>query len=240
MHWQFTLYEIPYAIAAAVSLWLLNVAWWRRFITGATAFGLLMFGVAEWSVGQILALGSAGFPIVIFWNNITLLGIVIVPAALFAFSLQYTGRTRWLSYSSIVLLAIEPLITLLIVWTDTKFGLSVSSTILNRSTSFSAGNGTYGSWFWINTLYSYLLALLATLLLGWFILVRLRLASLYRGQVVGLLIAILVPWLGSAVTAFRWNPFPTLDLTPLALTITGVALAWTLFHYRVDDILPVA
>src|SRR5947209_8424206 len=240
MHWQFTLYEIPYAIAAAVSLWLLNVAWWRRFVTGAAAFGLLMFAVAEWSVGQILALGSAGFPIVIFWNNITLLGVVIVPAALFAFSLQYTGRTRWLSYSSIALLAIEPLITLLIVWTNTKFGLSVSSTILNRSTSFSAETGTYGSWFWINTLYSYLLALLATLLLGWFILVRLRLASLYRGQVVGLLIAILVPWLGSAVTAFGWNPFHTLDLTPLELTITGLALSWTLLHYRIDELVPVA
>src|SRR5947209_3132173 len=240
MHWQFTLYEIPYAIAAAVSLWLLNVAWWRRFVTGAAAFGLLMFAVAEWSVGQILALGSAGFPIVIFWNNITLLGIVIVPAALFAFSLQYTGRTQWLSYSSIILLAIEPIITLLLVWTNTRFGLSVSSTILNRSTSFSAETATYGSWFWINTLYSYLLGLFATLLLGWFILVRLRLASLYRGQVVGLLIAILVPWVGSAVTAFGWSPFRTLDLTPLALTITGLALSWTLFRYQIDELVPVA
>ena len=240
MHWQFTPYEIPYAIAAAVSLWLLNVAWWRRFIAGTAAFGFLMFAVAEWSVGQILALGSAGFPIVILWNNITLLGIVIVPAALFAFSLQYTGRTQWLSFSSIVLLAIEPFVTLLLIWTNTKFGLSVSSTILNKSTSFSAQTTTYGSWFWINTVYSYLLALLATLLLGWFILVRLRLASLYRGQVVALLIAILVPWVGGAVAAFGWSPFRTLDLTPLALTITGLALSWALFHYRIDELVPVA
>src|SRR5207248_10552727 len=106
MHWQFTPYEIPYAIAAAVSLWLLNVAWWRRFIAGTAAFGFLTFAVAVSSVGQMLALGSAGFPIVILWHNITLLGIVMVRDALFGVSLQFTGRTQWSSLSSIVLVRI--------------------------------------------------------------------------------------------------------------------------------------
>ena len=133
MHWQFTPYEIPYAIAAAISLWLVNVAWWRRFVLGAIPFGLLMFAVAEWSLGIVLALGNAGFPIIIIWNNVPLLGMVIVPAALLAFSLQYTGRSRWLSVPVIVLLTIEPLITLLLVWTNSSYGLIANSTTLNRS-----------------------------------------------------------------------------------------------------------
>ncbi len=233
MHWQFTPYEIPYAVAAAISLWLVNVAWWRRFVTGAAAFGLLMFGVAVWSVGHILVLGSAGLPIVIFWNNVTLLGIVIVPAALFAFALQYTGRTQWLSYL-MVLLIIEPLLTLLLVWTNSRLNLSVSGSFLSAQAS------TYGSWFWINIVYSYLLALLSTLLLAWFILVRIRSASLYRGQIVALFIALGVPWVGSAVAASGLSPFRPLDLTPLTLTITGMALSWALFHYQIDEIVPVA
>src|SRR5437660_6315744 len=152
MHWQFTPYEIPYAIAAAISLWLVNVAWWRRFVLGATAFGILMFAVAEWSLGIVLALGNAGFPIIIIWNNVPLLGMVIVPPALLAFSLQYTGRSRWLSLPVRALLIIEPFITLLLVWTNAKYGLIVSSS--TKSASFSAQAVTYGSWFWLNAVYS--------------------------------------------------------------------------------------
>src|SRR5947207_5692793 len=222
MHWQFTLYEIPYAIAAAISLWLVNIAWWRRYVPGATAFGLLMLAVTEWSLGILLALGNAGFPIIIVWNNVPLLGMVIVPPALLVFSLQYTGRSRWLSLPVMILLVIEALITLLLVWTNARYGLITSSTTLNKSASFSAQAVTYGSWFWINAVYSYLLALLSTLLLGWFILVRIRSDSLYRGQVIALLIAIVVPWIVTAITAFGWQPLPGLDLTPLALTITGL------------------
>src|SRR5438874_3450189 len=138
MHWQFTPYEIPYVIAAAISLWLVNVAWWRRFIPGAIAFGLLMFAVAEWSLGIVLALGNAGFPIIIVWNNVPLLGMVIVPPALLVFSLQYTGRSRWLSLPVMILLVIEALITLLLVWTNARYGLITSSITLNKSASFSA------------------------------------------------------------------------------------------------------
>src|SRR5213078_2124240 len=106
--------------------------------------------------------------------------------------------------------------------------------------SFSAQAVAYGSWFWINAVYSYLLALLSTLLLGWFILVRIRSDSLYRGQVIALMVAIAVPWIVEAMMAFGWNPLSGLDLTPLSLTITGLALSWALFHYRSEELVPVA
>src|SRR6266480_4780968 len=239
MHWQFTLYEIPYAIATVISLWLVNIAWWRRYVPGALAYGLLMFAVAEWSLGIVLAQGNAGFPIIIVWNNVPLLGMVIVPAALFAFSLQFTGRSRWLTPQVILLLTIEPLITLLLVWTNSRYGLIANSTA-DKSASFTEQALTYGSWFWINAVYSYLLVLLSTILLVWFILERIRSDSLYRGQVIALLIAILVPWILVVLVALGWNPLSGLDLTPLALTITGLALYWAIFHYRSEELAPVA
>ncbi len=239
MHWQFSPYEIPYAIAAVISLWLLNIAWWRRYVPGALAYGLLMFAVAEWSLGIVLAQGNAGFPIIIVWNNVPLLGMVIVPAALLVFSLQYTGRSRWLTLPVIFLLTIEPLITLLLVWTNSKYGL-ISNSTSDKSASFTAQALTYGSWFWINAVYSYLLVVLSTILLVWHILARMRSDSLYRGQVIALLIAILVPWIVVALVALGWNPLSGLDLTPLALTISGLALYWAVFHYRSEELAPVA
>ena len=241
MNWQFTTNEIPYAVAAVVSLLLLNIALWRRSIAGASAFGLLMFAILEWSVAHLLTQITAkmlivifGFPIAIFWNNVALLGIEIVPAALFAFALQYTGRIQRVSFSLLILLAIEPIVTLLLVWTNTQFGLSLSSSMFSQQTL------TYGSWFWINSVYSFLLAALATLILALFMLIRIRSASLYGGQVATLILAILVPWAGCVVTTFGFGPFSTLDLLPLTLTVTGLLLSWVLFHYGVDELVPVA
>ncbi len=89
-------------------------------------------------------------------------------------------------------------------------------------------------------MYTYLLILLGTLLIGVFIQTLIRSASLYRGQVGALLIATIVPWVASALTISGLSPFPALDLTPLGFTITGLALAWSLFRYRLLDLAPVA
>jgi PAS domain S-box-containing protein len=67
-----------------------------------------------------------------------------------------------------------------------------------------------------------------------------RSARLYVGQAGALLIAVAAPWVGNALTVFGLNPFPKLDLTPFAFTITGVAMASSLFLFRLLDIIPVA
>jgi PAS domain S-box-containing protein len=67
-----------------------------------------------------------------------------------------------------------------------------------------------------------------------------RSARLYVGQAGALLVAVAAPWVGNALTVFGLNPFPKLDLTPFAFTITGVAMASSLFLFRLLDIIPVA
>jgi len=37
-----------------------------------------------------------------------------------------------------------------------------------------------------------------------------------------------------------WSPFPYLDLTPFAFSITGVAVFWGLFRFHLMDVIPVA
>ena len=240
MHWQFTPYVIPEVISVAISVWLALVAWRRRSAPGATAFILLMLGVALWSVGNVVTLGSSDLPTVVFWDNVTWLGTVMAPTAWFVFALQYTGRTQWLTRRVVVLLGVEPLVTLLLAWTNGAHGLITSSLVLDTSASYTAQIVTYGPWFWVNVVYTYLLILLGTLLIGVFIQMLVRSASLYRGQVGALLIATIVPWVASALTITGLSPFLALDLTPLGFTITGLALAWSLFRYRLLDLAPVA
>src|SRR5689334_16480931 len=157
MHWRFTPYVIPLIIATIISAWLVLVAWRRRSVPGAIPFGLLMLGVGEWSLAYAVELGSAGLPAVLFWDNLTWLGGAIAPAAWLAFALQYTGRARWVTPRLVVLLAIEPLITLLLVWTNAMHGLIASNVRVYSSASFSALNYTNGLWFWVNIVYAYVL-----------------------------------------------------------------------------------
>src|SRR5690242_16144847 len=138
MHWQFTPYVIPDITSVAVSVWLALVAWRRRSAPGARAFILLMLGVALWSLGNVVTLGSLDLSTVIFWDNVTWLGTVIAPTAWFVFVLQYTGRAQWLTRRLVVLLAVEPHVTLLLAWTNGTHGVITSSLVLDRSTSYTA------------------------------------------------------------------------------------------------------
>src|SRR5439155_3207620 len=208
MHWRFTPYVVPLVIATIISVWLVLVAWRRRSMPGAIPFGLLMLGVAEWSLTYAVELLSPDLPTKLFWDNATWLGSGIVPAAWLAFALHYTDRGRWLRHRIVVLLAMQPLVTQLLVWTNGIHGLVSSDVRLVSSASFSTLIFTNGLWFWVTIAYSYLLTLLGALLLGRFIQMHIRSASLYRGQASALLIAAVAPWAANLFTLSGLSPFP--------------------------------
>ncbi|MBV9228900.1 MAG: PAS domain S-box protein, partial [Chloroflexi bacterium] len=235
MHWHLDPVLLV-VLSAVVSAVLALIAWYRRPAPGALSLCLLMLAAAEWSLGYALELASPDLSSTLFWDNIAWIGSVCAPALWLAFVLQYTGRGRWLTQRTVVLLFIEPLITLLLVWTNQFHGLVENHIHVDTSGSYSALIMTYGLWYWINIAYSYLLLLIGALL----ICLLIRSANLYRGQAWALLTAVLAPWVGNALTLFGLNPFPHLDLTPFTFTITGLAMAWSLFRFHMLDIVPVA
>jgi PAS domain S-box-containing protein len=237
MHWQFTPYTLPLLIATATSAAIALFAWRRRSAPGAKALALLMLAVAEWSLGYALEGGSADLPTKILWAKAQYLGIVTLPVTWLAFALQYTSREQWLTPLKLALLAIEPLVVLLLAWTNEAHGLIWSSIRLDTNGSFSVLGLTYGAGFWGHVACSYLLLLLATFLL---IQALVRSPHLYRGQAGALLVGALAPWVGNALYLSGLSPFPYLDLTPFAFTLTGLAMTWGLFRFRLLDIVPVA
>jgi PAS domain S-box-containing protein len=237
MHWQYHPFLWPLAVAAAISIGLALFAWRRRWAPGAVSFTLLMLAVAWWSVGYALELGSADLEAKVVWSNLNFLGIVTVPASWFAFAAQYTNRQNWLTRRNLTLLTIEPVVLLLLVWTDEIHGLFRTSVALDASTGFVMLASTYGVAFWVHAVYSYLLLLTGTVLL---LQAFIRSPAPYRGQAGVMLLGALVPWVGNALHIFQLTPFPYLDLTPFAFTLTGFVLAWGLFRYRLLDIVPVA
>src|SRR2546421_112072 len=240
MHWQFTPYLIPVAASAIISAALALTSWYRRHAPGAIAFGLLMLAVTEYSVGYDLELAHSDLPTVLFWDNTEWVGATLAPLLWLIFVVQYTGRGKWLTSRSIGFLASVPLVTLLLVWTNQYHHLIEYDIHMDTGGLFAALALTRGVGYWIEIVYSYVLLLIGAFLIFLLILTLIRPAHLYLGQASALLIAVVAPWVGNALTQFGWNPFPKLDLTPFAFTITGVALASSLFLFRLLDIIPMA
>ena len=196
---------------------------------------LLALAGAEWLLGYALEVGSADVPTKILWNSVQYVGIVVVPTAWLAFVLQYTGRGEWLKRRTLVLLSIVPFITLLLVFTNETHSLIWERVVPDTDGPLLVR--PHGVGFWIHTAYSYTLVLIAA-----FFLVEMLIRSrhLYRRQATALLFAFSLSLLGNVVMLSGLNPFPYLDLTPLMSIMSSLALTWSLYRFRVGDIVPVA
>jgi len=185
----------------------------------------------------VLQFKSSELPGQIFATNIQYVGLVTLPVAWFTFSLRYIGRDRWLTRRNLLLLLIVPSVTLILAWTNSFHSLMWQGKHLESSGPFVIIAKTYGPWFWIHTAYSYVL-----IILGMLVLVQrlFRLPRLYLEQTISLLVCVIVPFGWNVVYVFNLFPVHHIDLTPSAFTISGLAIAWGLFRFRLLDIIPVA
>lgn len=232
-----TFYTIPLLVAAAMSATLAGLAWQRRHVVGAMPFAALMVAVTVWTLMYALELESATLRTKLLWVKAQYPGIVFVPVAWLAFSLEYTGRERWVTPRRLALLAIVPLITLALVWTNAAHGLMARSARLVARGGDLMLDFSRGPAFWLHVAYSY-----GLILLGTFLLLRYTTQSspAYRKQTRALVIAALFPWLGNILYVFNVGPFSHVDVSSLAFTLTGVAVFWALFRFRFLELVPVA
>ena len=93
---------------------------------------------------------------------------------------------------------------------------------------------TFEVLFQIHIAYSYLLMAAATV---WLVQFALGADRLYQRQVLGLLGSLVPPWVGNVL--FIVAPLSA-DPTPIALSLTGLGLTWSILRARLLDIAPLA
>jgi PAS domain S-box-containing protein len=238
MIWQFTTYTFLTLASAVVSSVLALTAWYRRPAPGATPFCLLMLAMAVWALGFALELASPNLSSAIVWDGIAVLGAISAPTLWLIFTLHYGGRVRWLERQSLILLTIEPLLTLLLVGTNVFHSLAGNTAQLNSRGPFSSLFVISGWWYWVNFAYSLLLLALGAFALCSFILTFARMTHLYCIQGGCLFIAVLMPWLGNVLTIPGLNSTP--HLASFAFLTSCLLFVLDLFLFRVLDIVPVA
>src|SRR5919112_504122 len=237
MDWRYTLYVISLFVAAALLVVFALRAWRRRGTPGAMALAVLMAAGTVWGVGYALSLGAAEPSTRIYWGEIKYLGTVAIPLAWLIFALQYTGREGWVTRGVLTLLAVEPCVALVLIFTNEAHGLFWSSRESGTSRPFPIIESVYGPWFWVHLSYSYLLLLVGTVFLTQALVSS---AHLYREQRIALVVGTLMPWVVNAVSVSGVVSVGGPDPVPLAFAIAGVVFARPLFRHGPLDLVSVA
>ena len=236
MPFLFTQYFTILFVTALLSAGLSVAAYRQRRSPGGKAFTWMMLSVTLWALVSSLETGSVGQPLKIFWSKWEYVGANGSAVFFLLFAIAYTGHGVWLHQKKIWLLALLPLFNIALAATNDWHGLVwtgfTPSPIGQNLLIYNHGPGYY----WVtSTIYGQLAS--ATVLLA---LSAGRGSTLQRKQTRSLVIAALIPWVGSIVYTTELSPFPGLNLVPTTLLFTGLILLLTLTRYQLLDLVPVA
>ena len=212
-------------------MWVAWLGWRRRAASGALALTALMLALAVWSLTYAVH-WLYPEPEASFWLKMTYFGVVTAPVTFFVLVQFFIGRGDWLKIRVYALLLIIPILTLILLWTDSLHGLFFGPFTIEHVNVILSG----GPWFYVNVVYAYIL-----MGIGMVLLLRTHLSSspLFKRQTRLILMGAALPWLTNVLVFLGWGPQPNLDLTPIAFTVTGLLFAYGLFGYRMMDLVPV-
>jgi PAS domain S-box-containing protein/putative nucleotidyltransferase with HDIG domain len=198
---------------------------------------IMMMSITEWLIASALGYATTEPSSKILWAKIEYIGVVTTPLLVLIFSTAYSGFKHLLTQRNLILIALIPAITLLLAFTNDIHGFIWSSYIPYLENNVMFSTKVYGIGFWIYWTYSYLLLLSATILI---IRVVLTSNTIFRGQMIILVLGILIPWMGNALYVLHISPLGNLDLTPLSFALTGIMLSIGVIKWHLFDIKPTA
>jgi len=209
----------------------------HKHTLGVHAFAGLNASMGLWAFTSLFEVCSLDLSTKIFSYSFKYLFIVMVPPTWFLFGLFYSNRLRRLRLSQLGLLCIFPALTLLVVATNRYHNWMFTSLEFIETGTYTFLFRKFGIWFWVHAAYSYVL-----LAIGFLVMAKQLIdsPSPYRWQVVTLLIGGLAPWIANIAFTFKLTPYPYLDLTPFAFTISGIAFMWGIMRFQLLDVAPIA
>ena len=230
-------YAIFLLISTIITIYLAFYSWNKRSNPDALYFSYLMIAVSIWAITSALEMASTSFSTKVLMSQLSYLGIVFVGPFWLLFTLSYTGFEKLLKIKFISLLMVIPVIILFLVTTNGWYGLIWSSVVPTSSLPGALLIYNHGYGFYLNAIYTYILIFIGLVLLIQFLI---RSPKIYQKQIFIVVAAALIPLIANAIYIAKISPIQGLDLTPFAFTITGILVAWSIFKFKMLDIVPVA
>jgi signal transduction histidine kinase len=234
-------YYIGYIVillaSSMICLLLLARIWGVRSIPGAYGLMLAVGCVAEWSLAYVMEIYSSGMAEKILWAKLQYFGISYAALGMLIFTMHYSGHGDWLTRTRTALLALISSIGFMLALTNEWHHLVWTNIRFTDGLPFGPLDLQHGMLFFFVVIFQYVLVAIITVL---FFQIATRSHSLYQRQSQIMLIGMAFPWLANFMYITGLNPFPSLDLTPIALTLANLFLSVSFLRYRFMDLRPIA
>jgi diguanylate cyclase (GGDEF)-like protein/PAS domain S-box-containing protein len=208
----------------------------RKKVPGAGIFALLMAGIAVYCFGSVFEVSAGTLERIVFWVRVEYLGIATIPAFWLILAFQYSSGGRRMNRWLVAALLAVAFATIVLNVTNDHHHLHYTWTALATSGPFPRVVNGHGPWFYVLVAYQY--ACMAAGV-GLFFHAWLRSAPSARPQAAILIIGSLLPAVGDVLYLMGLTPYGV-DITPLAMTATGLMCAFSIFRYHFLDVVPVA
>jgi len=227
-----------------ISLGLAVIAWRARPKPGTVLLTVLMLSIAQWNGTRLLALLSSDFATSVFLARAHFFGMTVGVPALFVFVLVYAGWTDLLTARTYAVLAVEPIVVNVAVWTNDAHGLFVAyarpgteaatASTLSEIAVFGAVPVDPGPLFWAHAVYLWGLAVVTLVVVCW---LAVRRRDLYRSQLAVLAVGIVITLTASLVDNVGLSP---VRLTEPAFVVLGTFVTVAVVRFDFVDVTPIA
>jgi PAS domain S-box-containing protein len=231
--------SLPFFLAAAVSAWLLVLAWGRRHEPSAPPLIALVLFEGLWAFCEgleAILLDPAAQGVV---YRLKLAFVALVPPSLLFFVIEYTGRTGAVPAHFKVLILTVPAISISLIATSGEHRLFLDGMEPVEVGGYRLLSPRYAPAFWIHTSYSYALLGMSAWLLARS---ALELGGVLRKQMLFLSACLLIPLIINVADLLRIIPEPIreYDVTAATFVVTGLLGFVLLRQFELINVAPVS
>jgi hypothetical protein len=201
-------------------------AQYQRRVLGAVTQSVILLSLVifEWTIFYAVEIAVADPQLKIAAHHLKHIGMTVLPITGLMFAASYASSSAWLTRRHLVLASIIPALIVVAILTNSFHHLVWSDLQVVKSGELEVVQEVRGVLAWVEILYSYVMFTLIVAVMFH----HLRGLKLNQRRYTILLTALLLPGAASLWITFQLSPG---DLTPFALTISGMAVAWTLFSF---------
>lgn len=231
----------PYLFALYLSIsvcWFFTFyAWRRRRIRAAGAFAAVMFAAGLWAFFYGLELIAPTLESKLLWFNLKQLGVSTVGPSILLATLAFTRPRLGFTRLMWALLILEPIVSIIIFWTNAWHGLAGTPTLVTDIFPFPVLYFGFGAWYWFSLFVNYMLVLVSIFIL----VMQLPGANrIYRRQLLLIVAGLMMPWLVGSLSFWGVANFEYLNLATFSLPFSAFFIGVGLFRYGLLQLTPVA
>ena len=230
-------YALPLILIAMLTTGIAVHAFLRSKRDGAIIFGWLLVAITAWTASYIFELLSPTLSDKILAAKLEYIGISLTPVFWFLFALEYTGNKDGLTTGQRSALFMFPLLTFFLAATNEFHHLIYVETGLDPQGYPGLVVLGYGTWFWINVVFSYMLIFVGVIL---YLVAYLHAKRPFRQQMMVMVLVSIVPLAVNAIRLFTSIPLHGFDMTPFSFSISGILLSISFFRFSLIELTPFA